>query len=89
MRYTATDRGYLDIRMAGSDDPYGALEAFLDGKGEKPLLHGEMTIVVERLCDLTAFRTKWILLPEEYELEAEEGNAYLNIDFLRIGDDCE
>lgn len=86
-RYKTTDRGDLSISMPDSR-LYDALYAYLYENGEKPTLHGEISLVVERHLVLTAFLVKWELRADEYEKKLGENNKiYLDIDFIRWGDE--
>lgn len=85
VRYKTTDRGDLSVSMPDSR-LYDALYAYLINEGEKPDLHGEVSLVVERHCELTAFLVKWELQSDEYEKKIGDGNnMYLEIDFIRWG----
>ena len=86
-RYKTTGRGSVSVRMLDSR-PYDALYAYLFEDGEKPELCGEASVVVEKHCDLTEFLIKWELRTYEYEKsEDQHGKPYLDIDFIRWGDE--
>lgn len=82
-RYKTTDRGDLSVSMPDSR-LYDALYTYLSEDGEKPELHGEVSLVVERHCNLTAYLVKWELLSNEYEKRVDgNGKLCLDIDFIR------
>lgn len=86
-RYRTTGRGSVSVRMFNSR-LYDALYAYLSEDGEKPELSGEASVVVEKHCDLTEFLVKWELRTYEYEKSKDQhGKPYLDIDFIRWGDE--
>lgn len=87
-RYKTTDRGDLSVSMPDSR-LYDALYAYLFQNGEKPDLHGEVSLIVERHCELYGHRVKWELRSDEYERRLDENNeVYLDIDFIRWEDEA-
>lgn len=86
-RYKTTDRGDLSVSMPDSR-LYDALYTYLSEDGEKPELHGEVSLVVERHCELFGHIVKWELHSNEYEKKVDEnGKLYIDIIFIRWKDD--
>ena len=84
-RYKTTNRGDLSINMPDSR-LYDALYAYLFEDGEKPDLRGEVSLVIEKHCELTGWRVKWELLSGEYGKRIDDDTIpLLTIDFIRWG----